>query len=156
GAALTGPGRSPGLEPAQEPVLPAAAVKASWEKAGAVFGWVSVDPHGYLVWQPGEEQPRAGALPGFRFDVFPAGGLKGLTPPEVAFGLWLEASRVTDADLKALAGLKELQALSLWYTQVTDAGVKELAGLERLRWLNLGSTRVTDAGLKGLAGLKEL
>jgi internalin A len=41
-------------------------------------------------------------------------------------------------------------------TQITDAGLKELAGLNNLQWLDLTGTRITDAGLKELAGLKNL
>ena len=56
----------------------------------------------------------------------------------------------------ALAGLKQLQGLSLIYTRVTDGGLKHLAGLKRLQDLYLIGTQVTDAGLKHLAGLKQL
>jgi hypothetical protein len=40
--------------------------------------------------------------------------------------LRLGGDRVTDASLKPLAALKNLQTLRLVNTQVTDAGVKEL------------------------------
>ena len=39
---------------------------------------------------------------------------------------------------------------------MTDAGLKELAGLTQLQTLNLAGTKVTDAGLKELAGLTQL
>ena len=58
---------------------------------------------------------------------------------------------MTDAGLKELAGLTQLQALLLsGKTQVTDAGLKELAGLTRLQTLDLTDTQVTGAGLKKL------
>jgi internalin A len=41
-------------------------------------------------------------------------------------------------------------------TEITDAGLKELAGLKNLQWLDLSSTKITDAGLKELAALKNL
>ncbi|HEV3080227.1 MAG TPA: hypothetical protein VGY66_10625 [Gemmataceae bacterium] len=59
---------------------------------------------------------------------------------------------MTDAGLKELAGLKNLQTLELAGTAVTDTGLKELAGLKSLQRLNLTYTRVTDKGLKELAG----
>jgi hypothetical protein len=59
---------------------------------------------------------------------------------------------VTDALLKHLAGLKQLQTLDLSLTKVTDAGLKHLAGLKQLRLLDLDHTRVTD---KGEADLKK-
>jgi hypothetical protein len=68
----------------------------------------------------------------------------------------LGKTKVTDAGLKDLAGLKQLQWLNLTKTQVTDAGLKHLAGLKQLRELDLRNIKVTDAGLKHLAGLKQL
>src|SRR4051794_2126223 len=44
--------------------------------------------------------------------------------------------RVTDADLKELAPLKELVILTVQSLQVTDVGLKELAGLKNLEVLN--------------------
>jgi hypothetical protein len=70
--------------------------------------------------------------------------------------LYLEDTAVTDVGLKDLAGLGELERLRLTRTPVGDAGVKELAGLKRLRTLGLRGTGVTDAGLKELAGLESL
>ena len=60
------------------------------------------------------------------------------------------SKKVTDADLKELAALKNLTTLDLIGTEVTDAGLKELATLKNLTTLNLGFTKVTDAGLKEL------
>src|SRR5438093_1271331 len=51
---------------------------------------------------------------------------------------------VTDARLKELTGLKNLQTLNLYGTLVTDAGLTELAGLKNLKTLSLGGTKVTD------------
>ncbi len=48
---------------------------------------------------------------------------------------------MTDAGLKELAGLKNLQSLSLGRTKVTDVGLKELAGLKSLQTLDLYNTR---------------
>ena len=70
--------------------------------------------------------------------------------------LTLNNTEVTDAGLKELAQFKQLTALSLRGTKVTDAGLKELAPLKGLIYLNLGSTEITDAGLKELAPLKGL
>jgi internalin A len=39
----------------------------------------------------------------------------------------------------------------LAWTQITDAGLKELAALKNLQTLNLNGTQITDAGLKELA-----
>jgi hypothetical protein len=46
--------------------------------------------------------------------------------------------------------------LILWATSVTDAGLKEVKDLTDLQTLNLSDTRVTDAGMKELKGLKNL
>src|SRR3954471_2193342 len=71
--------------------------------------------------------------------------------PVAATKLDLAGQPVTDAGLKALAGLKGLAQLDLGHTGVTDAGVKELATLKGLTKLSLGHTGVTDAGVKELA-----
>jgi internalin A len=68
----------------------------------------------------------------------------------------VEFTKVTDAGLKEVAGLKSLKTLNLAGTQVTDVGLKELAGLQRLATLNLSHTQVTDAGLKALVAVKNL
>src|SRR5262245_23977591 len=68
----------------------------------------------------------------------------------------LADTQVTDAGLKELAALKQLEVLSLERTNVTDAGLKELAALKQLQALILRGTKVTDAGLKELAALKQL
>ncbi len=68
----------------------------------------------------------------------------------------LSNSVVTDAGLKELAGLDQLQTLHLWHTKITDTGLKELAGLQQLQTLNLVGTQVTDAGMKELARLEHL
>jgi Leucine-rich repeat (LRR) protein len=68
----------------------------------------------------------------------------------------LRQGNVGDADVKNLAGMKDLQVLSLWGTKVTDVGLKELAGLKNLQQLSLQGTGVTDVGLKELAGLDRL
>ena len=146
-------------------------IVAAWKEAGAEVGWMRVDP----TWVPvfvQEQEGKPGDLPAFFF-----GGVKAATPdghvffkfplkegqlaklpaPATAFGLGLGHTQVTDAGLKELAELKNLQALDLSQNNlVTDAGLKELAGLKSLQKLTLHDTKVTDAGLKELAGLKNL
>jgi internalin A len=63
---------------------------------------------------------------------------------------------ITDATLREVSTLKELQKLDLSYTQVTDVGMKELLALKKLQTLTLSHTNVTDAGVKELAALKQL
>ena len=61
--------------------------------------------------------------------------------------LSLGRTKITDAGLKALAGLKELRTLDIGFTPITDAGLKELAGLKGLQILDLRKTKVSDAGV---------
>jgi hypothetical protein len=56
----------------------------------------------------------------------------------------------TDAGLKELAGLKNLQTLDLSGTKVTGEGLKELAALKNLQSLDLRETQVTDTGVRAL------
>ena len=72
------------------------------------------------------------------------------------FRLDLTSRKVTDAGLKELSGLKNLEVLLLQETMVTDAGLKELGSLTNLRSLFLPADRVKGAGFKDLAGLKNL
>jgi mono/diheme cytochrome c family protein len=75
--------------------------------------------------------------------------------------VWLDLSRtrITDAGLKALEKMPNLQHLDLRGTAVGDAGLHALAPLQDLRTLGLYGTAVTDAGLPALqrlSGLKRL
>ena len=63
-------------------------------------------------------------------------------------GLW--ETQITDAGLKHLAALKNLQNLDLNGTQVTDAGLKELAGCKNLHSLDLRETQATEEGVAEL------
>ena len=71
----------------------------------------------------------------------------------------LGRSKVTDAGLQSLAGMKNLTRLRLENTTISDAGIDALLGLEKLEYLNLYGTKITDAGLaklEKLANLKSL
>src|SRR5215475_10522525 len=68
----------------------------------------------------------------------------------------LRGTKITDAGLKELKELKNLQEVVLFRTAITDAGLKELKELKSLQWLHLGFTKITDAGLKKLKELKSL
>jgi hypothetical protein len=70
--------------------------------------------------------------------------------------LYLPDTHVGDDGLAHLAGLRELKALSLSGTRVTDAGLLHLQGMQRLEWLSLSRTRVTDAGVVHLKRLPRL
>jgi Leucine-rich repeat (LRR) protein len=83
-------------------------------------------------------------------------GLKELTGMNNLQSLDLSNTGVTDAGLKQLSGFKNLNSLNLMGTVVTDAGLKDLAGFKNLTSLNLYATRVTNVGLKELTGLKKL
>ena len=63
---------------------------------------------------------------------------------------------VTDAGLKCLNALTNLETVGLDGTNITDAGLEHLKGLNNLKTLYLNDTKVTDAGLEHLKGLTEL
>ncbi|MBN8419972.1 MAG: hypothetical protein J0L73_13725 [Verrucomicrobia bacterium] len=84
-------------------------------------------------------------------------GLEPLVPiADKIASLDIARSKVTDAGLKALAGMKHLKELHLEGTGITDAGLDQLKGLTELEYLNLYNTKVTDAGMGKLAGLSKL
>jgi hypothetical protein len=70
--------------------------------------------------------------------------------------LCVSDSPITDAGLEHVASLKKLVDVSLCGTDVSDAGMKSLSGLSRLHCLYLDRTKVTDAGLEALEGLVAL
>lgn len=65
-------------------------------------------------------------------------------------------SNVTDAGLKPVRELTQVQVIHFSFTQVTDAGLEHLLGLNKLRELGLQGPNFTDAGLAHLRGLSQL
>ena len=57
---------------------------------------------------------------------------------------------ITDAGLKSISPLKDLEELRLQRTKVTDAGVKGLAQFKKLTYLDLAHTRVTTNAMTEL------
>jgi internalin A len=69
----------------------------------------------------------------------------------------IAGSDITDAGLRSLAALRDLQVLCLaGCPNITDQGLVSLAKIEGLRVLYLEYTKVTEKGIAALAGLKEL
>jgi len=121
-----------------------AATVAAYEKLGASHGWLlkgDIFGFGFLPTRENEKK----LLPGFCFKTFPKAKLPEVTVP---FGLDLQDTKVTDAELKDLAALKNLSWLDLRNTKVTDAGLTELARLKKLTMLAVDGTNVTDASLR--------
>ena len=77
-------------------------------------------------------------------------GLKVLAKMPNLEHLDLRGTAVGDEGMRALAGLKNLETLSLYGTAVTDAGLEVLRGLPSLRRLYVGGTPVTEPGLAAL------
>ena len=68
----------------------------------------------------------------------------------------LGRSKITDAGLKSLTGMTNLQRLRHENTAITDAGIDSLLTLTKLEYLNLYGTKITDAGLAKLEKLTNL
>ena len=62
----------------------------------------------------------------------------------------LSGSKITDAGMRHLEGLIELQNLVLEHTAISDACIGSLSNLKRLSFIHLTDTRVTAAGEKEL------
>lgn len=82
--------------------------------------------------------------------------LAGLKSPLSRIHLSLNGTRLTDSDLEAIRPLVKLNSLDLSGTQITDAGLQQLRGLVELHSLYLTNTKTTDAGLEHLKGLPKL
>jgi hypothetical protein len=68
--------------------------------------------------------------------------------------LYARDTLITDAGLKHLAELRDLTELDLYGTRITDAGISHLKELRKLVKLNLLGASLTDAGFEHLAGLR--
>jgi hypothetical protein len=64
--------------------------------------------------------------------------------------IWLNGTKITDAGLEHLTGLSTLKELGLFQTDVTDAGLDHLHVLSNLEDLIVERTKVTDAGVDKL------
>jgi len=71
---------------------------------------------------------------------------------------WLKlgGTKITDASLKTIAKLKNLNKLHLEHTGITDAGITNVKSLPYLEYINLVDTKITDKGLKDVAVVKGL
>jgi hypothetical protein len=67
-------------------------------------------------------------------------------------GSLIGGTQVTDAGMKEVARLKDLQSLNISNTPVTDKGLKHLARLKKLQELYLYTDQVTEDGLAGWPG----
>jgi hypothetical protein len=74
----------------------------------------------------------------------------------VGFGVGRMVEPVTDAGMMDIAGLTELESITLCRSQITDAGLVYLKDLARLKRLTIVSPHITDAGLVHLQGLSKL
>jgi RNA polymerase sigma factor (sigma-70 family) len=125
--------------------------RAAWEAAGAQSGWMNQQG----AWDD-SANGRRGEIPAFLFKQWTPGVISRLPPPALGFGLVLNSTNITDADVKELTGLTRLRQLNLSGTQVTDTGLHELASLTQLQGLGLGYSHVTDAGTNELVSLIHL
>lgn len=74
-----------------------------------------------------------------------------------AKGLRLWGTQVTDKNLEAVAGLKDLKRLVIVdAANVSDAGVSHLETLDQLEWIVLTSSQITDNSLSVFATLPKL
>ena len=125
--------------PSGDPFAPSAALPAghtleqSLAAIGKLGGIVERKP------EPGEPGPAA-------------------VPPDqwVVFRVIFPNSKVSDADLVHLRGMKHLEWLELRGPQITDAGLVHLRELTNLRTLALPFARVHSRGMEDLKGLTNL
>jgi len=122
----------------------------AWEKQGAEYGGWKEEIGGGASWEFGK--PRMG-IAAFRFTSDPKGKLPDAA---VRYGVWFVPNAASDAGLKKLDGLTNINMLNLRGNKITDEGLKHLAGMKNLAILDLGETQVTDAGLNDLAGLTNM
>jgi hypothetical protein len=71
-------------------------------------------------------------------------------PPGEVNVLLLADTAVTDAQMKQVAELRNLERLDLEDTKITAQGLKHLAGLKKLAWLRMQPQQLSDASLRVL------
>jgi internalin A len=137
--------------------FPMAIIRA-WNRAGAVFGWMSLDDYGELRFRQGIGKRKLGEWPAFRFLglAWEPQKLASLPPPGEPFGLNLHHCALESADLKELVRFEQLQVLNLDETFVTDTALQQVKKLSALRAISLGGTQVTDSGISELTQLQSL
>ena len=79
-----------------------------------------------------------------------------LPPPWNVQRLNLESTKVTDASLPAIAGMKNLADLDLSNCDVSDEGIKALSGHKSLKTIWLNECKVTDASMAVLSTIPQL
>ena len=136
------------------PVLPESALEKAEAERKAI---AAITQHGGVVKRDEASQP---TQPVVRL-VFPDRNatdaiLKQVRELKDLQELVVGGSPITDAGIRDIKGLKGLRLLWLNATKVSDAGLKEMHELENLEVLLLGNTLVSDAGLKELEGLKNI
>jgi hypothetical protein len=80
---------------------------------------------------------------------------KGVCPNLLSLDL-ADNSQLTDAGIAKIAKFQKLKRLSLFYCNVTNAGLKHLSQLKDLEVLNLDSREISDDGLLPLQCLTKL
>lgn len=68
----------------------------------------------------------------------------------------LESTGTTDAAMKSIASMTDLQELDLTLCKITDAGIAQLRAHPNLRQLWLGNTQITDVSIQTLLSLPRL
>ncbi len=101
----------------------------------------------------GEGAP--GDLPAIRYSPSKKYPLSKLAKPTRPFGL-MPGRNTTDQDLAGLGEFTFLTVLSLGDTKVTEAGLTQLKGLKNLRALELYKMKLSAAAFKGLSQLPNL
>lgn len=101
-----------------EQLLPEVIV--DWEKAGATSGRMGLKSFIISVFH-NEAKGLTDEVPGFRFNSWENGIGTNLPVPAELFGLQLYYPKMTDAEMKELVDLKNLNALDLFRTKVTNA-----------------------------------
>src|SRR5438093_5981962 len=79
-----------------------AQVRAAWEKAGAIVGWMGRDGFALTI-RPGTGEGKAGEMPAFTFPDGQGDMVATLPVPERAFGVNLSYTKLRPELLKELA-----------------------------------------------------
>jgi hypothetical protein len=123
------------------------------EKAGSFFEVVDLTPDDYKMIARSKSLQVLNLIKAKTTDA----GLKTVAGIPQMENIILKGEGVTDAGMKALASSPALETVVLFdLKNVTDAGIKELAALPKLKTLNVSNCTFNGSAFEGFAGSKTL
>src|SRR5688572_265429 len=123
---------------------------------GVVFGWLGIVVSVASAADPKPSKADSPAAEAALKRIAELGGVVKRDDKGSAIEVNLFERQTTNADIKLMTALADVQKLYLWGAEIDDEGLSYLPAYKKLRDLTLENTGLTDDGLKHLSGMKSL